>query len=141
MKLIPNNKKGIVKIIEAAIAIFMLLGFTTFILISQIQKPNVKESAYQVSHQILREIADNYTLRDSILKNDISSTKTYVEKRLIEFPFKFSIARCLPEESCLCPGTICPSNVEIYADDIIISTNLSDYSPKKLALFMWVPAG
>ena len=134
-----NNKKGIVKIVEAAIAIFLLLGFTTFILVSQIQKPNLKESAYQVSHQILREIADNYTLRDDILRKEMGSTNIYVEKRLAEFPFNFSTAACSPEESCLCSS--CPGNVEIYADDIIISTNLSNYSPKKLSLFMWLPSG
>lgn len=134
-----RGKKGIVKIIEAAIAIFMLLGFTTILLVSQIQKPNLREQAYQISHQILREIAENYTIRNDILKENLASTDAYIEKRLAQFPFMYSTSVCKPDQSCLCSN--CPGDIEIYADDMIISTNLSDYIPMKLSLFMWIPPG
>ena len=134
-----NNKKGIIRIIEAAIAIFMLMAFLAIIVTGNIQKPNLSESAYTIGHQILREVSNNYSLRQDVLKNQTSSLDAAIYKRLSAFAFDFETAVCDPSESCLC--TTCPGDTEIYADDIIISTNLSDYSPKKLSLFMWIAIG
>ncbi|MEM2956556.1 MAG: hypothetical protein QW041_03235 [Candidatus Pacearchaeota archaeon] len=131
-----NDKKGIIRIVEAAIAVLILLGFMIFIISKQIQVPTTEENIYKIGHQVLREISDNYTLRDDVLKDDLNRINKTIEERISPFPLKFSITSCAPEESCLCSG--CPSDKEIYADDIIISTNLSDYKPKKLALFMWI---
>ena len=134
-----RGKKGILRIIEASVAIFILLGFVALILVNQIQKPNLRDSAYQIGHQILREISDNYTLRNDILQENTTQASKYVESRLSEFAFLFSLSACNIYESCMCSN--CPGNIEIYADDMIISTNLSDYTPKKLALFLWIPPG
>jgi hypothetical protein len=134
-----RGKKGILRIIEASVAIFILLGFVALILVNQIQKPNLRDSAYQIGHQILREIADNYTLRNDILQENTTQAAKYAESRLSEFAFLFSLSACNISQSCMC--STCPGNIEIYADDMIISTNLSDYAPKKLALFLWIPPG
>jgi len=130
------NKKGMLRIIEAAIAIFMLMAFLALLVTGQIQKPDLRDSAYRIEHQILKEISNNYSLREDVFKKELSEINKTVEKRLSAFAFDFKTALCDPFESCLCPN--CPVDREIYGDDILISTNLSNYEPKKLAIFLWL---
>ena len=129
-----RGKKGIIRILEAAIAVVMLIGFSFYAFSSQAQRPSMEESAYKIEHQILREIADNYTLRDKVLKGDLTEVNRTIESRIAEFGLAFSTATCRSEESCFAKY---PGDKNIYADDIIISTNLSYYAPKKLAIFAW----
>jgi hypothetical protein len=129
------NKKGIVRIIEAAIASFILIGFVALVLANQVQKPDLSDNIYRIEHQILREIADNYTLRDNVLQNKDAEVKSFVKSRLAPFPLNFSVSINSPERSSPCN---CPSDKDIYADEIIVSTNLSNYGPKKVSLFVWV---
>jgi len=137
--LFPKNKKGILVIIEAAIAILLLLGFTAVVMTKQVAQPDTAANVYHIQHQILREISGNYSLRDEIINDNIDKTnitKGFVAKRLEPFPVSFSAVSCNPDESCSCIE--CPGEKEIFADDIIISTNLSNYVEKKLALFVWL---
>jgi len=134
-----QNKRGIVRIIEAAVAIFILLAFVSFIALGNVQRPSPSDDAYRISHQVLSEISNNYTLRNEILAGNFLKTQNYVEKRLVLFPYLFSVSVCSVEETCLCVN--CPGNVEIYANDVLITTNLSDYIPKRLSIFMWIPPG
>jgi hypothetical protein len=137
--LFPKNKKGILVIIEAAIAILLLLGFTAVVMTKQVQQPDTAANVYQIQHQILREISGNYSLRDEIINGNIDKTnitKGFITGRLKPFPVSFSVVSCNPGESCSCIE--CPGEKEIFADDAIISTNLSNYAEKKLALFVWL---
>jgi len=129
-----QGKKGILQILEAAFAVIILIGFTMLVFSKQIQKPDLSESIYKIQHQVLREISDNYTLRNNIIQGRSIETNNFVKTRLSAFSLNFSVSVCNPEESCPCA---CPGDRDVYADDIIISTNLSDYSPKKLSLFIW----
>ena len=135
-----NNKKGIVRVLESAIAVVILLGFITVILSKQIQQPDSADTVYKIQHQALREVADNYTLRTEIMKGSLNETYNYIGQRLEPFPVTFAISSCSPKESCLCPAEECPVDKDIFADEIIISTNLSYYNETKLAIFSWLTA-
>jgi hypothetical protein len=90
--------------------------------------------------RILREVANNYTLRNEVINYDtaksINSTYNFIANRLEPFPLSFGLSVCPAEQTCPC--TDCPQNKEIFADEIIISTNLSAYIPKKLVMYSWV---
>ena len=129
------NKKGIVRIIEAALASFILIGFVAIVLANQVQKPDLSDNIYRIEHQILREIADNYTLRDKVMHGNKIEIENFIASRLAPFPLNFSVSIDSPESSSPCN---CPAEKDIYADDIIVSTNLSSYGPQKLSLFVWM---
>jgi hypothetical protein len=134
--ILRGNKKGIVRVLESAIAVVILLGFITVVLSKQVQQPDSADTVYKIQHQALREVADNYTLRTQIMNGYLNDTYDYIEKRLKPFPVTFAIASCNPKESCHYEGL--PPDKDIYADEIIISTNLSYYNETKLAIFSWL---
>ena len=136
--MVKMNRKGIVRVLESAIAVVILLGFVTVILSRQVQEPDNADTIYKIQHQALREVADNYTLRNGIISGKLNETYNYIGKRLEPFPVTFAISSCNPKESCLCKE--CPVDKDIYADEIIISTNLSYYNETKLAIFSWLQA-
>ena len=136
--MINKNKKGIVRVLESAIAVVILLGFITVILSKQVQQPDSADTVYKIQHQVLREVANNYTLRTGIIKGSLNETYNYIGRRLEPFPVSFVISSCNPKESC--PRDGCPPDKDIFADEIIISTNLSHYNETKLAIFSWLAA-
>ena len=133
---ILRGKRGIARIIEAAIAALILLGFLIFIQGQQLPKLQYSTSVYKIQHQILVEIENNQTLRSAIvLSNDPLPVNLYISERLANYPLEFSSRICAVEEVCACIS--CPQRMEIYADSIVIGTNISDYNPKKLSLYFW----
>jgi len=130
-----KGKRGIIRVLEAIISIVILLGFIIVVLSNNVQSPDTSENVYRIQHQVLREVANNYTIRIDVLNGITASAINYIGDRISPFPLNFSTTLCKPEESCRCSA--CPTDREIYADEIIISTNLTDYSPKKLVLFFW----
>jgi len=140
LSILPPSKKGWIRIVEAVISVLLLLGFIMIVLQQNTQKPELSESIYKIQHQVLREVANNYTLRNEVINYDttksINSTYNFIANRLKPFPLSFGLGVCPAEQTCPCEG--CPSNKEIFADEIIISTNLSAYIPKKLVMYSWV---
>ena len=129
------NKKGIVRIIEAAIAVLLVLGFLIFIQGKTIPKLQYSTTLYKIQHQVLIEVESNQDLRTAILTDDISSVNDYIKYRLNPYPMNFSARICSIEDTCRCLS--CPRNTDLYADSIIVSTNLTNYDIKKLSLVMW----
>lgn len=134
-RIFPSSKKGIVRVIESAIAVLLVLGFVIFIQQKQIPKQDFSGMAYKIQHQILLEMENNQTMRNIILSNSTRNADSYVRSRMIPYTFDFILKSCSVDGACPCLE--CPKNTEIYADDMIFSNNLTSYQPKKLAFFMW----
>jgi len=129
-----ENKNGQVRIIEAAIAVMLFFAFIIFV---QQQNPrtDISNSIYKIQHQILVEMEKNESLRDSVMNGNVSRVLDYARFRLQPYNLNIEMSICSTRESCICKN--CPAGKQIYGDNIIISSSLSGYDPKKLSMFIW----
>lgn len=137
-----KNKKAWVRIVEAVIAIMIILGFILFLRARE-EKPPLSEQMYQISHQVLSEAIANQSVRSAILQeNRLQENRLTVDNflnpRIQQYNFDYNFSICNITESCLPPASV-PSDKEIFANNIIVSSDPAlEYKPKKLALFMWI---
>ena len=128
------NNKGWIRIVEAFIAILLILGVLIMLYNQNISKPKESERLYTLEKTILDEIAFQNNLRALVLENKETELRTFVDTRVPD-NFNFDIKICPPEEVC---------NLDTYHDgtfatEKIISVNLNspDLSPKKVKIFIW----
>jgi len=128
-----KNKKGWIRIAEAFIAILLITIVLLVIYTRTETKNGISEEIYKVQKVILDEIADNPTLRESVLKNDEDAITNFVSER-IPSGFSFSIKICEINNIC----NLDVFKEEVYSSERVISSTLQEYSPKKLKIFMWL---
>lgn len=130
-----QNKKGWLRIIEAFIAIILILGVLIAVYSRVIEKPKKADYAYNLEKSILDEISMDSALRDAVLNGDATAITTitnFVRTRIKGFNFEIKI--CELEDIC----SMNSYKKEVYATERIISSTLEKYQPKKLKIFMWL---
>lgn len=138
---IKNNKKGIIKIVEASISIMLILGFLILIYSQSIERPRRSENILKWEGQILDEIKNKLDLRRSILEDSENTCKpggeveSFVGLRLNNsFPgFSFACRICDVTDVC---GPL-EYKPEIFSEERIVSSTLETFSPKKIRIFVW----
>jgi len=136
-----KNRKGWVKILEAAVAIMLIFGFMLY-LRAKVEKPALADQMYEMTHRVLSEISANETLRNEILNETLVEkplTNISLNASINKYGFDYSFKVCKIADSC--PPTLPAESKdkEIFADTIIMSANPGQiYSPKKLSLFVWM---
>ncbi|PIN95289.1 hypothetical protein COU53_00085 [Candidatus Pacearchaeota archaeon CG10_big_fil_rev_8_21_14_0_10_30_48] len=154
-----KNKRGFLRILEAFIAIALIAGVMSFLYVSQIQKSSQESTINDLIRIILEKISNEQILRKAVLNansnpNDpnVEKIKTEIEKFIPpsgELVFHFSI--CKINEICSCGANIgggyiptsggpnCPTDKDIYSDEVSVSVTLDSGSvdPKVLRLFVW----
>jgi hypothetical protein len=137
-----KSKKGIVKIFEAAISISLIFTFMLLIYAQGIQKPSSSENILQWQGSILNEMKDDPALRAVILNNEgtcdesgLAEIQSFIDERITSsFPgFDFTCRVCNATEVC---GFYQP-NAEVFSEERIVSATLTEFSPKKIRMFMW----
>jgi len=130
-----SNKRGWIRIFEAVIAILLLLGFVMFIINRQTEKVDFSGSVHTLLSTVLDEASGNLNIREAVFEKDNATVINFISSRL-PAGLNFTINICNATGPCLLP--IIKPGVEIYADDLLISTNLVSYAPTKLAIFAWI---
>ena len=135
------NKKGIIKIIEASIAVLVIL--TAIISISMMKKSVVERDLSGTINPLLEEIAKNSTLREEvIIDSDASeSVKSFLAKRIKDPSIGFDTKVCEINDACSLDRY--PANItgNVYAGSRLISSGLiSGEKPKRIGLFLWIRA-
>jgi hypothetical protein len=143
MKKIKESKKGWIEIVEVFVTIFLLTGVLFVIL----ENSNPKEKIvapliYEQEISILREIEFNDTLRANILGaplplewTDFDSNIPLVKENIINnTPANLECLAKLCNLNDLCTSDEFP-HVSVYAKSLVISANLTTYSPRQLKLF------
>lgn len=153
------NKKGFLRIIEAVIAIVLLLGFILYI---TYKTPNVEFKTPQPvkdsMSSILNQMASNFDLRNCVLINDISTcgddgsgcecdnimnlchqgTKfsEIMKSRIVNYDYACEI--CKESLSCTKISEKLPKDKTVYADTIFIApTNNVNDEPRVVRLYFW----
>jgi len=131
-----DNKKAWIRIVEAFIAILLVAGVLAFVFVKQIQKPAKEEAIIQIQRIILDEIADDKDLRTAVLAEDKSTIKNHITNRI---PADLDFDICISDvgDNCNPLEVEIYTKKDIYVDEIIISSTLTEYNPRKLRLFIW----
>jgi len=130
-----ENKKGWLRIIEAFIAILLILGVFVVIYSKVIDRPQKSDYIYNLEKGILDEISFNPDLRAAVLNMNVineAKLKTFIIARTAGFNFTIKI--CEPEDIC----SMETYKKEVYSSERVISSTLEEYRPKKLKIFMWL---
>jgi len=137
--LTKKNKRGWIMILEAFIAIMVLIGFFIATIQRQTPQPDIAANVYKVQQQILWEASDDNAIReDVIVNNQICSLENFVYLRTPS-AFDYHVQTCDPPG--LCPMNLSASEVkptgDIYVNDRILSTTLREYNPTVIQLYFW----
>ncbi|MCR4327802.1 MAG: hypothetical protein NUV46_04450 [Nanoarchaeota archaeon] len=136
-KLKKTNKKGWIKIVEAFLAIVILLGFL-MVIITQYKYSNEERILIRENNAaILKNIEKDILLRDLVLSVALPSNsnepgfpeelKTSLDERM--FPGEVCVLNiCEIESDC----SILDIEKEVYSSEIFIFSGTSEYLPRKL---------
>lgn len=142
------NKRGWIKIVEAFIAILIIVGVALFLYGNKSpQNKDLSSEIYPIQRAILDEIQNNEEFRTMIVgisdvpvnwedfeENELGKIKEKIkEKTPVNLECVAKICK-LGNEIC----DIAYLNKEVYAQPIVISTNVTNYSPKQLKLFCYL---
>lgn len=128
------NKKAWLRIVEAFLAILIILGVLIFIYSGITERPSKSEEIYNLEKIILDEISFSDSLRNAVLSEKLDIVSAYVGDRLDGTSFNYSVRICELDDICNLPFY----QKEYYAKDVPIVANLSTYNPKKVKLFIWI---
>ncbi|MBS3085047.1 hypothetical protein J4411_04015 [Candidatus Pacearchaeota archaeon] len=135
------NKRGWIKIIEAFMAIVLLLGFL-FVIIGNYNSSQIDNSAVQKNNlAVLNGIENDLTLRNLVFLAELDSSsddfgfpqglKDYLEEKT-PVGQNCSLYICSLESPCTLNSDV---NTQIYSSQIILFSDSSSYSPRKLKIF------
>jgi len=130
------DRKAWIRILEVFIAILIIMGSFLVILVKKTPMANISDEVYEKQRQIINIISKNNSLREDII----------MEKNL---QVNHTISQLLPNHwsffTRICGlDTMCPLDLEgvyendVYSTEVIITSSLTQYSPKKLRFFVWV---
>lgn len=138
-----KNKKGWMRILEATIAVLIVSSVLIMIYSGQPKRTDASEEISNLQKSILSEMAADNNLRSHVLNSEINSNYDmlvqYVRGK-IPSHLNFSLRICsLSEASCKLHEDLFKTLIdkEVFVEEVIISTDLSTYNPKKVRLFVW----
>lgn len=132
------NKKGFMRIVEASIAILLVLA--ALAIISMRKNEMNKEDFSLRIYPILEEISGNSSLRKDIIANPANAEveiNSIVELRIGQRQLAHSVKICEVDSACGLDDEI--TNSEIYSVERIISASLDveTFAPKRVKIFLW----
>ncbi|MEA3414258.1 MAG: hypothetical protein U9Q99_01905 [Nanoarchaeota archaeon] len=140
---IKKNKRGWIKIVEAFLAILLLITIVLLAVNTKYLNINKEETFYNLENKIFQRIQINKTLRNNILSSEIpinSSNPSFSNLLINELEYSTPLG-------INCNMAICPTNFScdteeginksIYVKEILIVGNSTVYSPRivKLACY------
>jgi len=143
------NKKGWIKVMEAAIVILLISGILIFIIGQLKEREDVSSQIYYKEIGILRDIELNDTLREEIINvadeslpvkwedfdsNGLTETRKKIESKTPN-TLNCEAMVCFPNSEC---GLENPSEKDIYVKSVLILSTLENYNPRQLKLFCWL---
>lgn len=143
------NKKGWIKIVEAFVAILIIIGVALFLYGNRTPKnKDLSSEIYPIERAILEDIQNNEEFRSIVVgikEEDIPVSWENFTGELEEIKRKIiektpTNLECVAK-ICKLGNEICDIdylNKEVYAKPVVISTNITKYSPKQLKLFCYL---
>jgi len=127
------NKKAWLRIVEAFLAILIVVSAVLIVMSKNQTRMDLSGDVNYKQRQILDIIAKNDSLRESILQNETTDLNNQI---LLMVPrnWNFTTKVCGIKEICT---TDIPLDREVYVSQIIITSSINKYDPKKIKFFTW----
>jgi len=129
------NKNAWIKIMEAVFAVLIILGITLTIVSKTNQQLNINEIVYEKQEKILNVILENQTLRNKVLLGDSSTIDSFIEKAI---PPTWNFSTKILDINTEYHSLLSSNGKDVYVKEIVISSNLTEYNPKRLMFFVWM---
>jgi len=129
-----KNKKAWLRIVEAVISILIISSVLVIMVLRNSEETDIGREIHDVQRIILKQVSLNNTLREEILQGDKTNTEIFING-MVPSSWQFAIKICETGELCDLGLEV---DAEIYADQILISSTLQQYAPKKLKFFVWI---
>ena len=111
------------------------MGFLLYFISERNIKTDISGDVNQRQLQILSIISKNDSLRNDILNDN--STQVNIEiSKMIPASWNFSTNICLLQD--ICNRAYTPNDRDVFTEEILITSNLTEYQPKKLRFFVWM---
>jgi len=129
-----KNKKGWMRILEATIAVLIVVVVMVTIYLNQASEEVVLEDPLQeIQSWILKEISVNEGLRGFVLEDNLTAIEDYVGEKLPS-SYNHSILICDLVEACDLGFEIVG---DLYIQEVLIFANQTKYNPRRVKLFVW----
>ncbi len=140
-----KNKRGWIRIIEAFAAILIIAGVVILIVGNiSIKKQDTSSAITDSESAILNAIQLNDTLRAEVLSTsgeviwnnfymEAPKTQSYINSHILNY-LDCAAQICDQGSTCLLNSN---QNVDIYAEEVTITSTLSEFNPRILKLFCW----
>ncbi len=141
-----KNKKAWLRIVEATIAV-LIIASVLFVMIFRLPEGDSGENIREMQRFALERVSKDDTLRERVISYDTSPVPAAPAlneaiiidvnnsiNEIIPAYWGHDLRICEVEEIC---GIENYPDKEVYADEILISSTLTEFSPKKLKLFVW----
>ena len=130
------DTKAWIRILEVFIAILIVMGSVLVILSRNAPTSDISGEVYEKQRQIIDIISKNDSLRKDIIVGENLQVNNTISQLL---PNHWRFATRICELDIMCPLDL--TNVyetDVYSTEVIVTSNLTQYSPKKLRFFVWV---
>jgi hypothetical protein len=134
---IMKNKKAWIRIVEAFLAIMLVLIVILTLHTRNTRGPDYSEEIYELQNTILKHIANDFELRRAVLMGAEDDKKLLMDEIENKIPagFDYEIKICELGEICN-PSEYDPKS-DLYSSERMISSTLDKYDPKIVKIFMW----
>ncbi|MAE49901.1 hypothetical protein CMI48_03670 [Candidatus Pacearchaeota archaeon] len=131
------NQRGIIRILEAMVAILLIIGVLLFI--SGRQQTGGEQEITEVLLPLLDEVARNDTLRALVVMDDLTAETAIEDFLRVRVPnpaLDFGVSICDLQSSCGLAEH--PRGVrDIFVAERVVSSTLRMYQPRRVKLFLW----
>ena len=127
--------KAWLRIVEAFIAVLIVIGVVLVVLTKQGPGVNISESVYEKQRNILNIISKNNGLRAYVLAGNNAEINNVIDDMV---PASWNYATEICELDSICNSASTPNDKEVYTTEVVITSTLTQYSPKKLRFFVWM---
>ena len=137
IRFMNKNKKAWLRIVEAFIAILLILATLLILLNRQTTDNSLDNEITLLQDRIIVTISKDDNFRNQILSNDSSGVEAYLDN-VLPYWLNSSVSICNPLE--VCPINVSSDiilNKNIYSSSALVVSNLTTYSERQLKLFFW----
>jgi hypothetical protein len=143
--MVIKNKRGWIKVLEVFVAILLMTGVIVVVLGNMTPNKNLSREVSNMENSILKEIQLNPQMREAILGASVPSEwDNFNSSSLLIVKDKINNEKYASLE---CKAKICSLNdlcsldnninKNIYAESIVIASDIDTYSPRQLKIFCW----
>lgn len=130
------NKKGYIRVLEAGIAIIILLGFIFFFSMpTYVHRTDLDKEIYKSIDSVFDEMGRKSVLREAIFGSDITTLNDFIEEKLKTKALAGVVVVCDIDQPCVPLEGSVKSGKDIYVRERIIARSSTEI--KKVAIHAW----